>query len=72
MHKPPPAPVPAVVINPIERRGTVRTGSGELRNPAVRHQDYPPTTDDTRWLLHFIAIAVFLGVLAILAITLLS
>src|SRR4051794_14511232 len=29
MHKPPPAPVPAVLINPIERRTTVNAGPGQ-------------------------------------------
>jgi serine/threonine protein kinase len=72
MHKPPPAPIPAVVINPIERRGAARAGSGEYRNATSVPQPSPAPADDTRWLLHFIAIIVFLGVLAILAITLLS
>ena len=61
MHKPPPPPVPAVVINPGERRSSVTI------------PQYTQTSaDNSQWLIHFIAIAIFLGALAILAITLLQ
>jgi serine/threonine-protein kinase len=58
MHKPPPRPVPALVLLPGEHGG----------EPTV----YPRrgSQDDTRWLMHFIAIAVALGALAILVIAL--
>ena len=65
MHKPPPAPVPALVLLPGETRGH---GPGGAPLPPRRGEP----REDLRWLYHFIAIAVFLGVLAILAITLLS
>ncbi|MEA2630226.1 MAG: eukaryotic-like serine/threonine-protein kinase [Chloroflexota bacterium] len=71
MHKPPPAPVRAVVINPIAQRSSIIVGPGERRSPARIPRGPSAPSDDTRWLLHFIAIAIFLGALAILAITLL-
>jgi serine/threonine-protein kinase len=61
MHKPAPAPVRAVVVPPA---------------PIIKRRRYSlfsryfPAHDD-RWLVHFIAIAIFVGLLAILAITLL-
>jgi serine/threonine protein kinase len=71
MHKPPPAPIPAVFVKPIKRRNPVNIAPGGRRSSANIPVYSPPPSDDTRWLIHFIAIAVFLGVLAILAITLL-
>jgi serine/threonine-protein kinase len=59
MRKPPPAPVRALVMLPGER------GSDELP-PRL------PGRDDSRWLTHFIAIAVALGVIAIILIALLQ
>jgi serine/threonine protein kinase len=58
MHRPPPPPVPALVLLP-----------GERRDSAPVHLRRVPA-DDSRWLMHFIAIAVILGLLAILAIAL--
>lgn len=60
MHRPPPPPVPAVLILPSDRRAPTTALA-----PEARGQD-----DDSRWLVQFIAIALVLGVLAILAITL--
>jgi serine/threonine protein kinase len=62
MHKAPPTPVPAVLVGHGDRRS-----SSTL--PSYSSQSSP---HDDRWLIHFIAIAVMLGVLAILAITLLQ
>jgi serine/threonine-protein kinase len=59
MHKKPPKPVPALVLLPGEEP--------ESPAPLPRRDDQ---RDDLRWLFHFIAIVIFLGVLAILAITL--
>jgi serine/threonine-protein kinase len=63
MHKRPPSPVTAVLLDP-----------DRPRNAAVSSHlsSSRQLSDDSRWLLHFIAIAVFLGALAILAITLLG
>jgi serine/threonine protein kinase len=61
MPKMPPKPVPALVLLP-----------GEKREPATSLSPRGDQCDDLRWLFHFIAIAVFLGVLAVLAITLLQ
>ncbi len=62
MHKMPPKPVPPLVLLPGEKRG-----AGYLTPPPRGDQ-----RDDLRWLFHFIAIAVFLGILAVLAISLLQ
>ncbi len=63
VHRPPPPPVAAVLVAP-----------GKRRNPIVEHADeevyLPPRQDDSRWLMQFIAIAVILGLLVVLAITL--
>ncbi|SIO65498.1 serine/threonine protein kinase [Singulisphaera sp. GP187] len=64
MHRPPPSPVPAVVLLPGERER--RVAANQAYAPASR---IPP--DESRWLVHFVAIAVVIGVLAILGITLL-
>lgn len=56
MHRPPPAPVAAIIT--VDRR--------DVPPPPLGRR----TDDDSRWLIHFIAVAVLLGVLAILAITL--
>jgi serine/threonine-protein kinase len=58
MHRPPPPPIPALVLLPGERR------------PSTMIRTRRSDAEDTRWLIHFVAIAVLLGVLAILAITL--
>jgi serine/threonine protein kinase len=58
MHKPPPPPKPALVLLPGERKEAA---------------EMPPRRggeEDIRWLVHFVAIAVVLGVLAVLVITL--
>jgi eukaryotic-like serine/threonine-protein kinase len=60
MYKMPPKPVPALVLLP-----------GEKREPATSFPPRGDQRDDLRWLFHIIAIAVFLGILAVLAITLL-
>jgi serine/threonine-protein kinase len=60
VRKPPSSRVPAVVI-PLDDEPE----SADI--PALRRH----SSNDTRWLFHFIAITIFLGVLAILAITLL-
>src|SRR3954454_8403729 len=71
MHKSPPGPVPAVVIAPADRRGHAPAAGFERRNPAGIPRHPPAQADETRWLIHFVAIVIFLGALAILAITLL-
>jgi serine/threonine protein kinase len=60
VRKPPSSRLPAVVI-PLDDE----PGPADL--PTLRRY----SSNDTRWLFHFIAISIFLGVLAILAITLL-
>jgi serine/threonine-protein kinase len=60
MHKKPPKPVPALVLLP-----------GEEDEPSHSPTRRGDPGDDLRWLYHFIAIAIFLGVVAVLAITLL-
>jgi serine/threonine protein kinase len=62
MHKPPSGPVRAVVVNPFQRS-----------RPAAPMPPRMPSSyrGGDRWLFHFIAIAVVLGIVAILAITLL-
>lgn len=62
MHRPPPSPVPALVLLPGERREAVNTHQAPLRRTEP---------DDSRWLIHFIAIAIVVGILAILGISLL-
>ncbi|MHC5544847.1 hypothetical protein ACYOEI_41970, partial [Singulisphaera rosea] len=57
MHRPPPAPVKAVIVT-VDRQ--------EVAPPSLGSR----ADNDSRWLIPFIAIAVLLGVLAILAITL--
>jgi serine/threonine-protein kinase len=60
IHRQPPAPVPAVVVPINERR--------EPRSMTINEAP----ADDNRWLIQFIAIAVAVGLLAILAITLIG
>ena len=54
----PPPPVPAVLVPPGERK------------PGAAIPPRALAADDSRWLVQFIAVAVVLGLLAILAITL--
>ncbi len=61
MHKKPPKPVPALVLLP-----------GEITEPIAPLPPRRDQRDDLRWLFHFIAIAIFLGVVAVLAITLMQ
>src|SRR5262249_23155843 len=61
VHRPPPAPVPPVLIPP----GAPRKPAAEVEEPTPAA---PP--DDSRWLIQFIAVAVILGLLVVLAITL--
>jgi serine/threonine protein kinase len=61
MHKKPPKPVPALVLLP-----------GEASEPIAPLPPRRDQRDDLRWLFHFIAIAIFLGVVAVLAITLMQ
>jgi serine/threonine protein kinase len=59
MRKPPKKPVPALVLLPGERGDSPRT---------------PPrrgASDENRWLMHFVAITIVLGVLAIIVLALL-
>jgi serine/threonine protein kinase len=65
LHRPPPTPVAAVVIPPGEQRPRVPEDDGDDEESAR-----PEPPDDSRWLIQFIAFAVVLGLLAILAITL--
>jgi serine/threonine protein kinase len=60
MQKPPSAPVQAVYVPPPILK----------RRRSSLFSRFSPSYDD-RWLVHFIAIAVFVGLLAVLAITLL-
>jgi serine/threonine-protein kinase len=55
MHRPPPSPLPALLV-PGERRP---------------HANRAVISDESRWLVHFIAIVIVIGVLAIVGITLL-
>jgi serine/threonine protein kinase len=57
MHRPPPSPLPALVVAPEARRDRFGRAVG------------PGSSDDSRWLIHFTAIAVILGLLAILVIS---
>jgi serine/threonine protein kinase len=61
MRKKPPKPVPALVLLP-----------GETSEPIGPLPPRRDQRDDLRWLFHFIAIAVFLGVVAVLAIALMQ
>jgi serine/threonine-protein kinase len=60
MHRSPPPPVPAVVRPSTQRRE--RTAQPPPVDPAL--------AEESRWLIHFIAIAFALGLLAVLAISL--
>jgi eukaryotic-like serine/threonine-protein kinase len=63
MHRPPPPPVRALVLNPGDRRHSARSPLPAATRRAA-------ASDDTSWLIHFIAVAVVVGLLAIVAITL--
>jgi len=60
MHRPPPPPVPALVLLPGERKEA----------PPAALPGHSRAGDDSKWLIHFIAIAVLCGILAVIAITL--
>lgn len=62
MHRSQSPPVPALVLLPGERRDSTASEPFTRRISA---------DDESRWLVHFIAIAIVVGVLAILGITLL-
>jgi len=67
MHRPPERPVPALLVAPGSKRSPPAFEDAEdLEFPDI------PATEDSRWLIHFIALAVILGLLAVLAITLLA
>ena len=65
MHRPPPPPVAAVVYVPGERRPAALAHSKARPAIVVAGRGH-----DSRWLVHFIVIAVILGVLGILTIAL--
>lgn len=67
MHRAPVPPVPAVVVAPGKPRRPHAVEEPDELGPAA-----VPAPDDSRWLIHFIAVAVVLGLLAVLAITLLA